>query len=538
MARSIPGAFWSKEDGAWVVIDPVPRAAAVILRLFPDLAIAYPWLQDLRDELLQDVRPFDNATPLDIAVDCEQVRDQLAGEGFDLYRFQEIDLGYICAVLEQHGGAYIGWERGLGKTLATAAVVDELGLKKVLVVCPNTAKESVWASELARFLPSHNVVAIRNTKNQRDRDLSHAYELIQAGRPTVLVVHYESLAIIDDTKRTAVTWRRFGDWELIAADEAHRLANPKAGFVRALKRLRTERKLALSGSIIQNHAEELFSPLQWLFPARYRSKWRDWNDRYLDYVENGYSRICIGVKPDCIEDMRQELGVFMVYRRKEDELDLPPKVEQTMLVDLSPPQRKAYDDLVTSCLTQLDDGTVIKAAEGLVLLTRLRQIASGLDALAENVTDSSKGDVALELIQDNVDEAFIVFTWYRANAIAIADRLERAGVGTFLVHGGVGHKKRAEYIERFQSGEGRVFVGTLATLSESVNLQRASQVVFIDRHWNPATNVQGQDRAYRMGQTKPVTITHLVARHTVDEYRVLPALANKEAIRRAILGGI
>jgi SNF2 family DNA or RNA helicase len=90
---------------------------------------------------------------------------------------------------------------------------------------------------------------------------------------------------------------------------------------------------------------------------------------------------------------------------------------------------------------------------------------------------------------------------------------------------------------RFQAGERRVFVGTLATLSESVNLQRASNAIFLDRHWNPATNVQAADRIYRIGQTKPVTITHLVARDTVDELRVLPALASKEALRRSIFGG-
>ena len=76
-----------------------------------------------------------------------------------------------------------------------------------------------------------------------------------------------------------------------------------------------------------------------------------------------------------------------------------------------------------------------------------------------------------------------------------------------------------------------------ATLSESVNLQRASQVIFLDRSWNPAQNIQARDRVYRNGQTKPVTVVDIVARNTVDELRVLPTIANKEALRRLILGG-
>src|SRR5690242_6061867 len=129
-----------------------------------------------------------------------------------------------------------------------------------------------------------------------------------------------------------------------------------------------------------NHAEELFSPLQWLFPDRYRAKWRDWNDRYLVYARGyeGKGKICVGLKPGREQAMREELGVFMVYRRKGDELDLPPKTEQTLLLDLSPSQRKAYDDILGQFWTVLDDGTALKANNVLAQLTLLRQIATGL----------------------------------------------------------------------------------------------------------------------------------------------------------------
>lgn len=541
-AASVPGAYFERNGvNAYVVDDPTPRAAAVILRLFPGLADEYPNLVALRDSLAQDSRPVDYATnfnrPIEQTGAATHVQATLMSEGHDWYDYQALDLGYVQKVLEQHGGAYIGWERGLGKTLAACTLIEAAAALRVLVVCPNTAKDPVWRAELERFLPYATVLVLPNEKRKRERmlaEMQRRRDWRDGHRPVILVAHYEALAIIDGPNKTGL--KKLGEWDLVVADEAHRIKNPKAKMTRALKRVPARMKLALSGSVIQNHPEELFSPLQWLFPENYRSQWRDWNDRYLDYVDNGYSRVCVGIKPERLEDLRRELGVFMVYRRKKDELDLPDKTDQTLLVELGPRQRRAYDQLRDEAVARLDDGTVVAATDGLALLTRLRQVATGLDVVGETVTDSRKLDVAEDLILDNEDEAFVCFSWFRASAASLAQRLEARGIGTFLVTGDTPHKQRTEYIRRFQAGEGRVFIGTISTLGESVNLYRANNAIFIDRSWNPAANDQAADRIYRIGQDKPVTITHLVARDTVDELRVLPVLNDKEQMRRLILG--
>jgi SNF2 family DNA or RNA helicase len=229
--------------------------------------------------------------------------------------------------------------------------------------------------------------------------------------------------------------------------------------------------------------------------------------------------------------------VFTVYRRKADELDLPAKTEQTLRVELRPAQRRAYDELAKSYVTTLDSGEAVVGLEPVVLLTRLRQIATGLELVSGEVADSTKLDVAVEMVRDNPDDPFVIFSWFKAAAVALAERLEDAGVGVQICTGDTTHKQRADRIAAFQRGEGRVFVGTISTLGESVNLQRASQAIFLDRSWNPAQNEQAADRIYRIGQENPVTVTYLVAKDTVDEYNVLPTIANKEAIRRMILGG-
>lgn len=536
-ARAVPGAYFSKEAKGWVLSDPTPRAAAVALRMFPILAVEHPELVELRAELGQEVRPFAFAEEFGAHVWAKRVRNQLSFEGHNLYDFQAVDCGYLAAVLQEHGGAYMGWERGLGKTIGAAALIDELDCQRVLIVCPNTAKRSVWAPELRRLCPWLEVIVLRNSKAQRERDLGFLKQFSVSDQPVALVVHYEALSIIGGMRANNRGWDQFGEWDLIVADEAHRIANPKTQMAKSLKRIPAIYKLALSGSIIQNHAEELYSPLNWLFPKSYKSKWRDWNDRFLDYVDSGYARVCVGVKVETLEEMRKELGVFMTYRRKEDELDLPARTEETRYVELSPAQAKAYQDLQDTCLTQLDDGTLVKASDGLVLLTRLRQVATGLDLLSGGVADSTKQDLAAELITDNPDEAFVVFSWYKAAATSLATRLEALGVPTFVVTGDVKADDRAAHIKAFQEGTGRVFIGTISTLGESVTLHRASNAIFLDRSWNPAANAQASDRIYRIGQTKPVTITHIVAKGTVDELRVQPTIADKDALRRLILGG-
>lgn len=531
MARSIPGATWDREQRVWVLPpeEITPRVAAVALKLFPELSLTEPELVAERDKMRGGVRPFDNATPYGKRVEAPGVEAVLAEEGHSFFDFQAVDLGYAADILDEYGGAYLGWERGLGKTLGSCALIEATDAERVLVVAPNTAKGPVWEPELRRFLPGREVLVLPNTKAKRERMLRDVHKNF---RPLVLVVHYEQLAIIGGPDGRK--WAKFGEWDIVIADEVHRIKNPKAKMSRAIKKIPATRKLALSGSIIENHAEELFSVLQWLFPQRYKSKWRDFNDRFLDYMESGYGKIFVGIKLDKLDDLRDELGVFMVYRRKEDELDLPKRTDQTLYVDLSPGQRKAYEELATSCMADLPDGSTIKAAEGLAMLTKLRQVASGLDLIGD-VNDSTKLDLAVDMIHDSPDEAFVVFTWYKQMAYALAARLNEDDV--YVVTGDVGHDDRTRMIEEFQSGQGRVFIGTLSTLGESVNLQRASQAILLDRSWNPATNTQAEDRIYRMGQDKPVTITHVIAKDTVDEHRVLPTITNKEALRAMVLGG-
>lgn len=560
MALAVPGAYWNRDVGFYTVDSPSARASAVICRLFPELQDEYPEITVLRDSLLKDARPFDSATAYDKVIDAPIVQAVLTGGecvrcaalpgGLDpmcrvcdgtnignFFPFQQIDLGYIADVLRKHSSAEIAWERGLGKTLAAAALIDNLAADRIMVVAPNTAKGVVWQDELNRFLPDLDVRVMPNgNPEKRDKLLQH---IATTHNPICLVTHYESLDLVASTRSQRAGWKRLGDWDVLVCDESHRLSNPKTKMHKALMKVPTGMKVSLTGSMVQNHPEEFYGRLRWLFPKVYSSKWRDWNNRFLEYVESGYGKVLIGPNLDRIDAMRAELGVFCVYRRKSDELDLPPTQESVVKLDLSPDQRRAYNQLRDELITTLDSGETVAALEPVVLLTRLRQLATGLELLSGRLADSTKLDWTMARITERPDNAFVVFSWFKPAAYALAERLEAAGESPVVCTGDTTHKQRRDRIRAFQAGDaGRVFVGTISTLGESVNLHRANEGIFIDQSWNPAQNDQAIDRYNRIGQKQATETTKLVARDTVDELQVLPTIANKESMRRLLLGGV
>ena len=543
-ARVVPGARWDAHARAWVLDSPTPRAALVALRLFPRLALTEPALVAMRDALAQDVRPRDYAAEWWDKQGTAMKDTWLARWGMTAremreagtppVEFQKQDISYLSGVLQQHGGAYLGWERGLGKTSAALALVEATRAQRVLIVTPNTSKHTVWEPHLRQFQDALGGLpwgVLPNAKAKREAGLAWLQGTSRA--PMILVVHYEQLAIV---RKHLGHWKKLGTWDLVIADEAHHIANHKTQAARALKTIPAEMRLAMSGSIIQNRADELFSPLQWLFPGRYSSLWRDWNDRFLDFVDIGH-RAYIGVKLEALEALRDELGRFMTYRRGEDELYLPPVTTEELPVTLSPHQRRVYTDLQRDAIAQIEAAEVIAAPNAIALLTRLRQVATGLSLVSDTVADSSKIDAAVEIIRSNPDEPFVVFSWFKAAAVSLGERLSALGIGNFAITGDTPQRDRADFIQRFQAGEAQVFIGTIGTLGESHTLDRAAQVLFLDRAWNPALNDQSVDRvAGGFRRKRHVHVTNLVAADTVDETSVSLVLNDKAALRAMILG--
>lgn len=530
-ALSIPGCRWDDDIRAWMLDtdDVTPEAVALARRHFPDADIpaagsSHP----------SGIRPLDLATAWAGDRPASELLPGLPADIRDrLYRYQQVDLGYLVARMQSDGGAYCGWSRGLGKTFGAISAALAIGAKKWIVVGPNSSKEAVWRPEVEKWAPgTWTVLNLRGTKKQRDR----VFDAFKRMDNVVMLVHYEGLRLVD--------WSKVKDIDLVVCDEAHRLANGGPGgkapqFYKALKKVKAKYRLALSGSIVVNTPEDLFGALHWLMPDRYASKWRDWNNRYLHYVNGPWGAEFMGIRAGKLADMQEELGALLVVRRKEDELpDLPDRIDQTIEVELSPAQRKVYDELAERFIADLPDGEQIIAPTVLAQLTKLRQIATGLDLLGETMEDSAKIDLAEEMIKDNLPNKTVVFAWHRATVRSLAARLEKSGIECRAITGDTKERDRAHYVEEFQTDpDVKVIVATIKTLGEAVTLHAAADLIFLESSWTPTDMEQAADRVYRIGQTRHVSITHIVARDTVDVLRVLPIVKSKDEMRRLVLGG-
>lgn len=533
-ALAVPGAYWHRQRQHYVVDNPTSRAARAILRLFPETVIEYPWLVQRaeNDYGLADARPYDFASELGLHMEIDPF-----GDGKVLYDWQNTDAAYLAAIMERDGGAFVNWEPGLGKTICTAAFIRQFGWKRTLVVCRNDAKESVWRAQLEELLPEVGLVVIPNAKAKREKCLAEVAAWPEYAKPLVFIIHYEALTVVAGDKGKGDGWDALGEWDGLVYDEGHKLAslnpnqpgkNPQQH--RALMKARKHAKHAvnLTGSGIMNHEEDLFGQLHFISPKRYRAKWADWNDRYLDFIKIGKRRVCIGFQADKLPQLRKELGVFTVYRKKSEVFpDLPDPIIQNLKLDLLPKQRAAYDQLRDEGWATVEEQG-LKASNPVALMTLLRQVATAYEDLP-----SIKLDVAMAELEELPDEQFVVFTWFKYPGRALA---ERYGDGVVVVDGDVPIARRPELLRRHERGLARILVGSIATLGESLNLQYCSEAIRLDRDWNPQRNKQTLDRLHRDGQLGRVTLRDLWAKDTVDLMRVYPRITGKESLRRALYG--
>ena len=541
-ALAVPRSFFDSDLRAWC-FDPEgdDRAAQIAMRLFPHVRELLPREQVERIESSQNLGRFDAATSWADGQKPEELLPNVPAEILELlYPYQLTDLGYLAARMRVDGAGYLAWDRGLGKTLGAITLAYTVDADRVLVVTPSLSKTATWLPEFTKWDVAHKwsgrIYDVGNTPAQRERAVD-----VWRRDGGVLLCHYEAVRLIEPLLGTG---KSRTEPDLVVVDEAHRLARGSASasapsFYKALKRIKPRFKLLLSGSVVINSPEDIFGGIHYMFPSVYGSKWRDWNDKYLHYVDGGFGKVLVGVKPASLPRMREELSQFMCVRDKLDELPgLPDRLERTVEIALSPVQQRVYTELADSYMATLDGDTILVSTQ-LAQLAKLRQLATGLNVLSPDYDDeSSKFDYAVQLIEDTLPRKTVVFCWHRAAVDALVDRLRNRGMAAAGIHGGVAQKDRTDAVHAFQNdADPQVLVATIKTLGESVTLHRSSDVIFVESSWTDADMQQAADRVYRIGQEHRVTITHIVAKGTVDTTKVLPAVVSKADMRRMIFGG-
>ncbi|MDX2296056.1 DEAD/DEAH box helicase [Streptomyces roseofulvus] len=422
-------------------------------------------------------------------------------------------------------GGCLADDMGLGKTITLIALHlhrqgDPATAGPTLVVCP-TSLMGNWQREFERFAPGTRVRRFHGTT----RDLDGLAD------GDVVLTTYGTMRL--DAERLAAR-----PWGLLVADEAQHVKNPYSATARRLRTIGARARVALSGTPVENNLSELWAILDWTTPGLLGGLGA-FRRRYAAAGEGGSD-------PAAAERLGALVRPFLLRRRKSDPgiaPELPPKTETDRAVSLTPEQAGLYEAVVRENLLAIAaaDGM---ARRGLVvkLLTSLKQICNHpAQYLKEDRPRIAGRSGKLELLDELLDTILaegastLVFTQYVGMARLLEAHLAERGVRTQFLHGGTPVAEREAMVARFQDGEVPVFLLSLKAAGTGLNLTRAEHVVHYDRWWNPAVEAQATDRAYRIGQTRPVQVHRIVAEGTVED-RIAALLDRKRELADAVLG--
>jgi non-specific serine/threonine protein kinase len=389
-----------------------------------------------------------------------------------------------------------------------------------------------WLREVQRFAPSLAVLVHHGPERLAGEKLRR-----EALAADVVITSY-SLASRDKDDLAKVPWRR------VVLDEAQKIKNPAAAATSAIRALSAPapRRVAMTGTPIENHLSELWSIMQVLNPGLLGSA-ADFREKFAVPIEKLGER-------DRAEQLRRMIRPFVLRRTKQDPViagDLPEKLEMKVFCNLTAEQAALYERLVNDSLRQIDGASGIRR-RGLILatLTRLKQICDHPALLEEEAATldqrSGKCERLVEMLEELLEEgdAALVFTQYREMGHLLEKVIKsRLKEPTFFLHGGTPAKGRDDMILKFQKqerGTPRIFLLSLRAGGLGLNLTAANHVFHFDRWWNPAVEAQATDRAHRVGQTRKVQVHKFVCIGTMEE-RIDRLLSEKQALANQIVGG-
>jgi superfamily II DNA or RNA helicase len=404
--------------------------------------------------------------------------------------------------LHTHGlGGCLADDMGLGKTVQTIALLARLYPAQTtpsLLVMPRSLLFN-WQREVERFCP-----ALRcGVYHGANRDLDAAM------RGHLVLTTYGTL-------RASIEQFVERQFYYVILDESQAIKNVDTQTSKAVLLLRAQRRLALSGTPIENHLGELYSLFRFLNPAMFGSAAQFSHDYGTPIHQHD--------DKDAARELRRKIYPFILRRLKRDVLkELPEKIEQTLYVDMSPEQRQLYDSRrrfyhETIKRRIAEEGMHASRFFILEALLELRQVATIPEEKSEGAIASPKREMLIESVQDAVlnGHKALVFTNFLAAVDLLSADLEQRGIGHLTMTGATGN--RETLVRQFQSRDDlKVFLMTLKTGGLGLNLTAADTVFIFDPWWNTAAEAQAVDRTHRIGQDRTVFTYRLIVRDSVEE---------------------
>ena len=439
--------------------------------------------------------------------------------------YQKAGYSWLAFLHGLNAGGILADDMGLGKTLQAIALLlwakGKHKRKLSLVIAPTSVVPN-WAREIDKFAPTMKTVVWQGPdRHSLVPDLEVA---------DVMITSY-ALLRRDEELLTKI------DFRYVILDEAQHIKNPMSHTARAAKKLGSERRLALTGTPIENRLSEMWSIFDFVSPGLL-GKLKEFEEKVARPIERG--------DEETAKKLRTTIQPFVLRRTKSEVAkDLPEKIEQEIVVPLAEAQETLYKQIVReirkSVLSEVEKKGVSKAhIQILAALTRLRQVACDprlmkLEGQEFDDADSGKLGALREIISEAADSGHrvLVFSQFVEMLKHIKRALDEDGIVYEYLDGST--KDRLDKVDRFNEDESiPVFLISLKAGGTGLNLTGADTVVHFDPWWNPAVEDQATDRAHRIGQTKVVTVYRLVARGTVEE-KILQLSAKKRALMENVL---
>lgn len=436
----------------------------------------------------------------------------------DLRSYQKEGYLWMSRLALWGAGALLADDMGLGKTLqAITLMLSRAAAGPQLVVVPTSVTFN-WRDEIARFAPSLQVRLLNAQGEDREA-------LIREAKPYDVVITTYGLLSNEEQLLVSRTWNT------IVLDEAHTIKNRDTKMSQSAMKLKADFRLLLTGTPLQNHVSEMWNLMQFANPDLLGT-FQEFTTRFLLPIERDHDK-------ERQRLLKRIITPFILRRTKSEVInELPEKTEITLKVDLSSDEWAFYDNIRQKALAEIEEKSAT-AMQALAEITRLRQAACNVRLVEPTLhIASAKLDRFMQIVDelhDNHHRA-LVFSQFTSHLALVRERLDSEGISYLYLDGSTSAKERIRLVEEYQQGDVSLFLISLKAGGLGLNLTAADYVVHLDPWWNPAIEDQASDRAYRIGQHKPVTVYRLISAGTIEE-KIIELHQTKKNMADALLEG-
>jgi SNF2 family DNA or RNA helicase len=528
LCKRVPGASWDSKRRVWTY-PATPQHARLIRSTIPRLQVSAEF------ETLLAPRPDagGEAAPPPARVEEPQPEIEIPAElKTKPWRHQIEAFRFAMERLERGAGAsLLALEMGVGKTLVALMILAAIAARRILICCPLRVVP-VWEQQIERHLDlpliavsmDDNVGSVAKKKRLAEEKLKLAEV---TDRPLAVIINYDSV-----WRAPFAEWAEKQQWDLIIADESHRLKAPGGKASLAFKRLRARAKarLALTGTPLPHGPLDAYAQFRFLDPRIFGPSFAAFRQKYA--VMGGFQRKQVTGFQQL--DEFEALMRTITFRVSKDVLDLPPETHMTYECQLSAEALRVYRDLEEDFVAEVRNGRVT-AANAMVKLLRLQQFSGGwakTDDGQYHRVDSAKQDLLADTLEDiGPGEPVVVFCRFHTDLDAVHEAAKSAGLQSLELSG------RRDELKRWQEGEAQVLAVQISAGGVGVDLTRSRYSLYYSLSFSLGEYDQALSRVHRPGQTRPVEHIHLVARNTVDR-KIIRALEKRAEIVEAILAEI